>query len=240
MAISEKKRLQQLAAMFSKDEISRGISSQDIRNREAQFIQAGFLPPKEKRPIIVGEGGSKIFTPTGEGTLAEFKKGDEPFTIPIRKKISPEIREKMLPTQFKMTKERREVREKAGGGSEIVIIPSKEVRKRRFGPLDPEEQASEAQKQALLTATGRSQTQTTRQEAFEEFQKLNQQRSMQIVKGLEGGRVDDPRVQAVLLHLTPAQKLNAREGLERLAKKRGKASPLELSSKDIGFMIGAV
>jgi len=237
MAITEKNRLKQLAAMFTDAEKSRGISSQDIKNREAQFIQAGLLPPKEKKPII---RESKIFTPTGEGTLAEFKKGDEPFRIPIKKKISPEAREKMLPTQFKKTKERLEVREKSGGGTEIVVIPSKEVRIRRFGPLDPQEQASEAQKQALLTATGKSQTQTTRQEAFEQFQALNRGRTAEIIKGLEGGRVEDPRVQAILLRLTPSQKLNAREGLERLAKKRGKASPLELSSKDVGFMVGAV
>jgi len=218
--VSEKNRLKQLAAMFSKQEISRGISSQDIRNREADLIRQGILPPKEKQSIIIGEG--KIFTPSGAGTRAEFEKGSEPFRIETRKKVSEEARDVMLPSRFKITK-----------SGELI-------RKRKFGPKSPEEQASERQKEALLRMTGRSQTQTTSGEAFRQFQVAKKQRMMEIIVGLEGGRVTDPVAQAAILRLTPEQRLNAREGLERLARGKGKASPLELSPSDVDFILRGV
>ena len=218
--VSEKNRLKQLAAMFSKQEISRGISSQDIKNRESSLIKQGILPPKEKQSIIVGEG--KIFTPTKAGTRAEFERGSEPFRIETKKKVPEELRDVMLPSRFKITK-----------SGELI-------RKRKFGPTSPQEQASERQKEALLRMTGRSQTQTTREEAFRQFQVAKKQRMMEVIVGLEGGRVTDPVAQRTLLDLSPEQRLNAREGLERLARRKGKASPLELSPSDVDFILRAV
>jgi len=215
--VSEKNRLKQLAAMFSKQEISRGISSQDIKNRESELIRQGILPPREKKSIIVGEG--KIFTPAGAGTRVEFERGSEPFRIETRKKVPEELRDIMLPSRFKITK-----------SGELI-------RKRSFGPLSPQEQASERQKEALLRMTGRSQTQTTREEAFRQFQVAKKQRMMEVIVGLEGGRVTDPVAQRTLLDLSPEQRLNAREGLERLARRKGKASPLELSPSDVDFIL---
>ncbi len=234
MVMSEKNRLKQLSAMFSKQEISRGISSQDIKNREAELVRQGILPPREKKSIIVGSS-MKIFTPTGEGTRAEFERKPDPFRIETRKKVPEEVRDVMLPSRFKITKQRTELR-----GNEIVVIPSKEIRIRKFGPKSPQEQASERQKEALLRITGRSQTQTTSGEAFRQFQVAKKQRMMEIVVGLEGGRVTDPVAQAAILRLTPEQRLNAREGLERLARRKGKASPLELSPSDVDFILRGV
>jgi len=221
--VSEKNRLKQLAAMFSKQEISRGISSQDIKNREAELVRQGILAPRERTSIVVGEGsGGKIFTPTGAGTRREFERKPDPFRIETRRKVPEEVRDVMLPTRFKVTK-----------SGELI-------RKRKFGPLNPQEQASERQKEALLRMTERSQTQTTREEAFQQFQVAKKQRMMEVIVGLEGGRVTDPVAQATILRLTPEQRLNAREGLERLARRKGKASPLELSPSDVDFILRAV
>ena len=217
--VSEKNRLKQLAAMFSKQEISRGISSQDIRNREAELVRQGILPPREKKSIIVGEG---IFTPSGAGTRMEFERGPDPFRIETRKKVPEEVRDVMLPSRFKVTK-----------SGELI-------RKRKFGPEGPQEQASERQKEALLRLTGRSQTQTTRGEAFRQFQVAKKQRMMEVIVGLEGGRVTDPVAQRTLLDLSHEQRLNAREGLERLARGKGKASALELSPSDVDFILRGV
>ncbi len=211
---------EQLRAMFSKEELSRGISSQDIAMRKAQFVKQGLLPPETKREFIERE---KRFKPAGS-PREEFYKSGEVIVIP-RKEIPQEMRDITLPTRFKVIK----YGEKKG----------ETVRKKTFGPLNPEEQASEAQIQALQKMTGKDIEKLTKKEAFDKFQIANRQRSMQIVVGLEGGRVD-PSVESVLQRFTPMEKLEAREQLQRLASRKGKASPLELSSSDINFVLQRV
>lgn len=143
-----------------------------------------------------------------------------------KQKVTPEVREIMLPTKFKVIKtgERR---------GEVVL-------KKRFGPSRPGEPASEAQIRALERIEDESQTGLTREQAFRKFQKANRFRAMEIVVGLEGGRTTDPVVQSEILRLTPEQRLDAREQLQRLASRKGKASPLELPPSDIRFILNRV
>ena len=219
--VNEKVRLRQLAAMFTRDEISRGISSQDIRNREAMLRSQGINPPEERREFTERE---KIFTPAGAGTREEFFKEKE-IVIPggKREKVPEEIRDQFLPSPFAVSK-------KTG----------KEFRKFKRGPREPEAQASERQKEALLKMTGKSQTQTTSGEAFAEFERAKRERTMQTIVALEGGRSDDPVVQAEILRLKPEERADAVEQLHRLASRKGKASPLELSSSDVRFILNRV
>ena len=212
---------EQLRAMFSKEEISRGISSQDIAMRKAQYVKQGLLPPQTKREFIERK---TRFSPAGS-PREEFYKSGEVVTA-SRKEIPSEVRDVMLPSRFKVIKSG----EKKG----------ETVRIRTFGPLDPQEQASEAQIMALQKIEGKDIESLTKKEAFQKFQIANRQRAMQIVIGLEGGRTDDPVVQSMLLRLTPMEKLEAREQLERMASRKGRASPLELSPSDINFVLQRV
>lgn len=212
---------EQLRAMFSKEEISRGISSQDIVMRKSQWVKQGLLPKPEKREFIERE---KRFKPAGS-PREEFYRQDETVTIP-RREIPQELRDISLPSRFKVIKSG----ERKG----------ETVRKRTFGPLNPQEQASEAQIEALSKMSGKDIERLTRKEAFDKFQVANRQRAMQVVIGLEGGQVDDPVVQSRLQRLTAAEKLEAREQLQRLASKKGRASPLELSASDISFVLQRV
>lgn len=212
---------EQLRAMFSKEEIRRGISSQDITMRKAEWVKQGLLPKPTKREFIEGE---QRFKPAGS-PREEFYKSGETVTI-SREKIPQEVRDVMLPTRFKVIKSG----ERKG----------ETVRIKTFGPLSPEEQASEAQITALSKMEGKEIESLTKKEAFQKFQIANRQRAMQTVIGLEGGRADDPVVQSILLRLTPMEKLEAREQLERLASRKGKASPLELSPSDINFVLQRV
>ncbi len=199
---------EQLAAMFSKDEISRGISSRDISLRLKEF----------------GIKREKTLTPQ-----EEFRRSNV-LVIPEKRQerteIPQNVRDTILPTPFKeVTRE-----------GKIVT-----VRKRKFfGPLDPELEASEAQKDALLKITGKSQSQTTRGEASEQFNVLKRQRSMDLVVALKGQHSSDPEVQRLVGQLTPVQRAQANEILERMANKKGVASPLMLPFRDVKHALDVV
>lgn len=190
---------EQLAAMFSKEEISRGISSSDISLRLKEF----------------GIKRERRLTPQ-----QEFKQSDV-LVIPERRQrieMSQSVRDKILPPTMKeITKE-----------GKIIT-----VRKRKFGPLNPELEASEAQKEALLKITGKSQSQTTRGEASEQFNVLNRQRSMDLVSAIQGGHSTDPEVQRLVGGLTPEQRAQANEILFRIANKKAVSSPLMLPFRDV-------
>lgn len=221
--VNEKVRLRQLAAMFTREEVSRGISSQDIKNREALLRSQGINPPEEKQSIV-SEG--EVFTPAGSPREEFFKEKEIIIPGGKREKLPEEIRDQLLPTPFAISK-------KTG----------KEFRKFKRGPKDPSAQASERQKEALLRMTGVSQTQTTQQEAFNEFEKARKERAMEIVVALEGGKSDDPVVQAEVLRLKPEERGEALEILHRLASKKGKASPIELAftaPSDVHFVLNRV
>lgn len=118
---------EQLAAMFSKGEISRGISSRDITKR--------------KKDLGLSEGSFKgqVFTPSGS-PREEFVKSKHTakptFTPKERQEISEALRNQFLPSRLEEIKSG----ERKG---ELV-------RKRRFGQvLNPNEAASEAQKEAV-------------------------------------------------------------------------------------------
>jgi len=221
--VNEKVRLRQLAAMFTREEVSRGISSQDIKNREALLRSQGINPPEEKQSIV-SEG--EVFTPAGSPREEFFKEKEIIIPGGKREKLTQEIRDQLLPSPFVVSK-------KTG----------KEFRKFKRGPKDPSAQASERQKEALLRMTGVSQTQTTQQEAFNEFEKARKERAMEIVVALEGGKSDDPVVQAEVLRLKPEERAEALEILHRLASKKGKASPIELAftaPSDVHFVLNRV
>jgi len=111
---------EQLRAMFSKGEISRGISSRDIAQRKKEF---GIVktPVRVKSPRVEFE----------EGKTGKIRIG--PRTTKVV--INQELRDVMLPTQFEIIKSG----ERKG---EVV-------RKRKFGITRPTEEASEAQKEAI-------------------------------------------------------------------------------------------
>lgn len=190
---------EQLAAMFSKEEISRGISSRDISLRLKEF---GI---KRERPLTPQQ---------------EFKRTDV-LVIPERRQrfdLPQNVRDTILPSTMKeITKE-----------GKIIT-----VRKKKFGPLNPELEASEAQKEALLKITGKSQSQTTRGEASEQFNALNRQRSMDLVSAIQGQRSTDPEVQRLVGGLTPEQRAQANEILFRIANKKAVSSPLMLPFRDV-------
>jgi hypothetical protein len=221
--VNQKVRLRQLAAMFSKDEVAHGISSQDIANREALLRSQGIQPFEEKKEFTQTE---KVFTPAGSPREEFFKEKEIIIPGGKREKLTQEVRDQLLPSPFAVSK-------KTG----------KEFRKFKRGPKDPSAEASERQKEALLRMTGVSQTQTTQQEAFNEFEKAKKERAMQIVVALEGGKSDDPVVQAEVLRLKPEERAEALEILHRLASRKGKASPIELAftaPSDVHFVLNRV
>jgi len=191
---------EQLAAMFSKEEISRGISSKDISLRLKEF----------------GIKRERRLTPQ-----QEFKQSNV-LVIPERRQqkiqMPQNVRDLILPPTMKeITKE-----------GKIIT-----VRKRKFGPPNPELEASEAQKEALLKITGKSQSQTTRGEAAEQFNVLNRQRSMDLVSAIQGQHSTDPEVQRLVGGLTPEQRAQANEILFRMANKKAVSSPLMLPFRDV-------
>jgi len=209
---------EQFAAMFSQQEIRRGISSRDIDVRLKDFgitTKKPLTPQEEfKKTDLVKE-----VAPTERRVFTEAER--DVFLPPTRKEVI--TRPKVITV---MTE--KGIVEKIQPSERITI------RKRKFGPKEPGEEATEAQKEALLRATGRSQTQTTSGEAFQQFTQLRQQRIMDLVKALQGNRSTDPFVQSEVNRLTPEQRVEAVEMINRKATFGGGiGSPLFISGRDL-------
>ena len=220
----KKPSLSDLSIMFSKDEISRGLSDDDLKKRYKEF----------------GISIKKPLTPQ-----EEFKKGALTVknidVVKQKRELTQEERDVLLPPTHKEIFTRPKVVDVEVEGKIVEVVQPSErmiVRKKKFlppglRPKDPEAEASEAQKEFLLRATGESQTQTTSGEAAITFDRLKRMRTMELVSGFKGGRSTDPQVQGILNKFTPAERIEILERLQRKAHFTSKVIPELLTTKEV-------
>jgi CO dehydrogenase/acetyl-CoA synthase alpha subunit len=104
----------------------------------------------------------------------------------------------------------------------------------RGGVQNPEGPATNAQLGALSKSNSPLSTgkignrPITKGEASKALNINNQQFWMEVVASIQGQKPTDRKVESEVLKLTPVQRLEATEALQRRAFRMGKASPMEL------------
>lgn len=113
------------------------------------------------------------------------------------------------------------------------------MQKQKHGIKNPEGPASDAQLRALSRSNSPLRTGTignrpiTKGEANKALNINNQQFWVEVVSSIQGAKPTDHRVESEVLKLTPSQRLEANEALQRRAFRMGKASPIELPPSQI-------
>ena len=260
--------IEQLRAMFSKGEISRGISSRDIVQRKKEFgmVKTPIKAPREQFRKEFGEG-SKIVEPSKFLINQEQRDAMLPPTHKII--VSGERKgETVRKRKFGITRPTEEASEAQKGAvqrireqempsatnlSIIGLLSSQKINKMTFKQLTDEQKQqfevlrnqNPARHKQILRILRANEIATptselTRGEANIILNKAKSERFQQVISGLTGEKVDDPGAQAMILGLTVGQRNAAVEELQSFASRKGKASPRELSPGQIRFVLLSV
>jgi len=260
--------IEQLRAMFSKGEISRGISSRDIVMRKKEFgmIKTPITAPREQFRKEFGEG-SKIVEPNKflinqeqrdamlPPTHEIIKSGERKGEL-IRKKkfgITRPTDEASEAQKDAVRRLRQQEMPSATNLSIIGLLSSEKINKMTFKQLTDEQKqqfevlrnqnpARHKQILRILRANeiATPTSQLTRGEASRILDQAKRERFQQVVSGLAGEKPDDPAAQAMILGLTEGQRNAAVEELQSFAIRKGKTSPRELSPGQIRFVLLSV
>jgi len=175
----------------------------------------------------------------------EFRKGALTVknidVVKQKRELTQEERDVLLPSTHKEIFTRPKVVDVEVEGKMVEIVQPSEritIRKKKFlppglRPKDPEAEASEAQKEALLRLTGESQTQTTSGEAAITFDRLKRMRTMELVSAFKGGKSTDPQVQGIINKFTTPERVEILERLTRKAHFTNKVIPELLTTKEV-------
>lgn len=259
--------IEQLRAMFSKGEISRGISSRDIVQRKKEFgmIKTPITAPREQFRKEFGEGSKIVepskflisqeqrdtmLPPTHKIIVSGERKGE---TVRKRKfGISRPTEEASEAQKGAVQRIREQEMPSARNLSIIGLLSSQKINKMTFKQLtDQQKQEFEVlrnqnparHKQILRILRANENIPTselTRGEANRILDQAKRERFQQVVSGLAGEKPDDPAAQAMILGLTVGQRNAAVEELQSFAIRKGKTSPRELSPGQIRFVLLSV
>jgi len=259
---------EQLRAMFSKGEISRGISSKDIVKRKKEFglVKTPIVAPREQFRKEFGEG-AKIVEP-GKILISQeqrdamlpptheiIKSGERKGEL-IRKRkfgISRPTEEASEAQKDAIQRLRQQEIPSARNLSIIGLISSGKINTMTFKQLTDEQKQqfevlrnqNPARHKQILARLRANEipaptSQLTRGEASKILDQAKRERFQQVVSGLAGEKPDDPAAQAMILGLTVGQRNAAVEELQSFAVRKGKTSPRELSPGQIRFVLLSV
>lgn len=260
--------VEQLRAMFSKGEISRGISSKDIVQRKKEFgmVKTPITAPREQfrkqfgagakidepnKILISQEQRDIMLPPTHEIIKSGERKGEE---VRKRKFGIPRPTEEASQAQKEAVQRLRQQEMPSARNLSIIgLMSSGKINKMTFKQLTDEQkiqfevlrvQNPARQKQILRILRANEiaapTSQLSRGEASKILDQAKRERFQQVVSGLAGEKPDDPAAQAMILGLTVGQRNAAVEELQSFAIRKGKTSPRELSPGQIRFVLLSV